>query len=166
MMLHSYKLCRVKNRYLHYAVVVLEVVKKSDNRNTIYLDDSMLEIDGYIYFYKDLPKGDKSSCVASNAVMKTLEYFNQYISSTSFFEVKIKQISERTTDTHEGDIAAAACAVTWKALGLDIFDLQFLFLPDHTTRVIFPESSERFNLECSNQDQILTASEAGVYHDY
>jgi hydroxylamine reductase (hybrid-cluster protein) len=166
MMFHSYKLCRVKNRYLHYAVVSIGIIQNFNDRNIVDLNDSVLHIDEYTRSYKDLTEGNQSLCITSNAVIKTLEYFNHYISSTSFFEVKIKQVFKTTTDTHEGDLAAAACAVTWKALGLDISDLQFLFLPDHTIRVFFPKSSERVDLQCSTQDQFIAASEAGVYSNY
>jgi hypothetical protein len=123
----------------------------------------VLEVDEYTFSGQHLSTDNQSIKPVLEGIEIALTYFNKNISSQYFVQVKIKNIVDLIKDTHDGDLLAAAIAVMWKALGMEISDLRFLFLPDNTIRVVFPDSKEDVNQQQINSNLIVLASEAGRY---
>ena len=162
-MLHSYKLFKVKNGCLHYCVISIDIEKIISNKNNIDFSEVVLDVDEYTSIGQYLSIDNQSLKPVLEGINIALSYFSKNISSQHFVQVNIKNIVDLIRDTHEGDLLAAATAVMWKALEMEISNLRFLFLPDNTTRVILPDSREYIPQQYTNSNLIVLASEAGTY---
>jgi hypothetical protein len=162
-MFHSYKLFKVQNGFLHYCVVSVDIEKIISNKNNVDFTDVVLDVDDYTLSGQYLSTDNQSLKPVLEGIEIALSYFSKNFSSQHFVRVKIKHIVNLIKDTHDGDLLAAAIAVMWKALGMEISNLRFVFLPDNTTRVILPDNTEDITQQYTNSNLIISASEAGTY---